>query len=1023
MNKTPERKIFLERLHALPRWLAQAAFFLVLIAPLFFIAIYSYSGLWKSLTDATIKQYEQKVSLTSIIIDERLKALRSVGISLAIRPELVDRVQQGDWEGSLAALEKVREVFPLVERGFLADVDGVIRADLAKLDNATDTARTETDWYKSVTRTWQPYLSEIFLRWSVPRRNVVNMVLPVEAYGREVVGILVLQMNVEEFGDMIRSIDKARDGKFLVVDQGGHIVYHPSWSADEGIIDVSSQPVVGQILRGRETVDIVKGHDGKRSLVISRKIGDFGWGLVVTIPEEIVFAHRDESLRVMGLLYGLFFLLNIILAGVLWRLLMRLRDNTVQLNGEIEERKHTEKELVEAKNKSQQEESWWRSLVQEVPAVTFVFNRDGSIRSINREFVGILPGQLVGRLFAEHLDLHEQQVFEDVLRKVFEQKISLRYESRVLMYLGGTIWYENYIGPVEVSGEVVGAICLSFDITERKLAQEQLKEMSLAIEHCPVAVVITDHFGRIEYVNPRFSLASGYRFEEVYGQTLRILREGELPEQVRSQLQQTIEKGMNWSGEYQERRKDGIEFWESVTISPVRGQDGAVTHLIVLKEEITEQRNIRQQKEIDLAFLRDLLNGIPIPVFYKNRQGVFLGCNKAFDDFMGKDREQIIGKTVYDFCPRELADRYYQADEVIFQSNEGQSYEAPVQHADGTKHDVLYFKSVLRHHDGRVMGLVGAMFDMTDRKRIEEELRSNEAQLIEALEEVKMFNLQLEQAQGRLVQQEKLAAIGFLSAGVAHEINNPLGFVQGNLSVLEDYATALLKVAEFMVLISAAGRAGDTEQLRALGQEADQIQEKLQIDYIIADLKKLLGETQDGLERIKKIVSGLRSFARSDSGEMIIANINDVIDGVVNVAWNEIKYRAELVKEYGDIPLVACNPQQLGQVFVNLLVNAAQAIPERGVITIRTLVREGEIVIQISDTGSGIPDDIKNKIFDPFFTTKAPGKGTGLGLSISYDIIKKHGGQIELQSKIGEGTTFSVVLPLKQESKKEGDGS
>jgi len=623
---------------------------------------------------------------------------------------------------------------------------------------------------------------------------------------------------------------------------------------------------------------------------------------------------------------------------------IELRRINEQFEREIAERKKAEEGLKEAKEKADKGAAWWRSLVQEVPAVTFVLGREGEIRSVNRAFAGMSADALVGRSLYELLDLHEGEVLKEALSRVFNNKASERYESRVV-FQNQVVWYENHVGPIESNGEVAGALCLSFDITEKKIADDLLREMSLAVEHSPVSVVITDRFGKIEYVNPRFTIATGYRFDEIYGQLLRIFREGEIPAQVQATLWNTIRGGKEWRGEYCERRKDGGEFWELVTISPVVDAKGETSHFIILKEDITERRRAQEEKEADLNFLRDLLDAIPSPVFYKDREGIYRGCNKAFEEYLGKPRSEIIGSGVYDIAPKELADIYFRSDEIVLQKGGRHVYEAKVRYADGGTHDVMFFKSVLNDKKGEARGLIGVMLDITEHKKMETELRMNETQLISALEEVKMFNLQLEQAQGHLVQQEKLAAIGFLAAGVAHEINNPLGFVHGNLSALEEYAAAFVEMSGFLKAITAAVGEGDLRKAVEIKEKLEAAERRLEMDYIEKDVKNLLSETQEGVERIKKIVQGLKSFSRADSGEKVSASIHDVIDGVLNIVWNEIKYRAELVKEYGEVPLISGNPQQLGQVFVNLLVNAAQAIDEHGKITIRTFVEKNEVVV------------------------------------------------------------------------------
>ena len=199
--------------------------------------------------------------------------------------------------------------------------------------------------------------------------------------------------------------------------------------------------------------------------------------------------------------------------------------------------------------------------------------------------------------------------------------------------------------------------------------------------------------------------------------------------------------------------------------------------------------------------------------------------------------------------------------------------------------------------------------------------------------------------------------------------------------------------------------AADHEKYRALRNE-------LKVDYIVEDARDLIRESLEGTDRVTTIVRELKSFSRVDETQMQPADINECLTATLNIVWNELKYKAEVIKEYGDIPLTLCNPQQLNQVFLNLLVNAAQAIDKKGEIRIRTSQADNQILVAITDTGGGIASEDLPRIFEPFFTTKEIGKGTGLGLSISYDIIKKHGGDITVTSKPGAGTTFILKIPV-----------
>ncbi len=264
----------------------------------------------------------------------------------------------------------------------------------------------------------------------------------------------------------------------------------------------------------------------------------------------------------------------------------------------------------------------------------------------------------------------------------------------------------------------------------------------------------------------------------------------------------------------------------------------------------------------------------------------------------------------------------------------------------------------------------------------------------------------LKSAQAQMLQREKMASIGQLAAGVAHEINNPVGFIMSNLGTLGKY---IQKLTEFIHAQSAS-----VEVLHADGEppELQELRKNLKLDYILKDIDSLIEESVEGGERIKGIVNNLKSFSRVDEAEYKPADINECIESTLNIVWNELKYNSTVIKEYGEIPLTKCFPQQLNQVFMNLLVNASHAIEAEGEIKIKTWNDDGAIHVSISDTGSGIPEEKMGKIFEPFFTTKEVGKGTGLGLSIAYDIVKKHNGEITVESTLGEGTIFTVTIPI-----------
>ena len=289
-------------------------------------------------------------------------------------------------------------------------------------------------------------------------------------------------------------------------------------------------------------------------------------------------------------------------------------------------------------------------------------------------------------------------------------------------------------------------------------------------------------------------------------------------------------------------------------------------------------------------------------------------------------------------------------------------------------------------------------------------------ELLKMNEKLQKAYAELQETQAQIFQQEKMASIGQLAAGVAHEINNPMGFISSNLTTMGKY---MEKINFFeAALIEMVQNSENTENNASLNA----LRKKMKIDFILGDIRSLLEESRDGAERVRRIVQDLKSFSHVDEAECKVVNINDSLDTTLNMLRNEIKYVADVVREYDpDLPMLLCFPQQINQVLMNILVNAAHAIIGHGTITVKTYCENDQIVVKLSDTGRGIPPENLTRIFEPFFTTKEVGKGTGLGLSISYDIIKKHGGVIDVESEVGVGSTFIIYLPLNY-SRESADG-
>ena len=345
-------------------------------------------------------------------------------------------------------------------------------------------------------------------------------------------------------------------------------------------------------------------------------------------------------------------------------------------------------------------------------------------------------------------------------------------------------------------------------------------------------------------------------------------------------------------------------------------------------------------------------------------------------------------------------------------------------------------EDVVHHRDGRIFEfsarpqylneqMVGRVFsaqDITQRTRDAEALRASRDELEQRVRErtadLEQLNItllaekerlaqlirELEAAQAQLMQSERMASIGQLAAGVAHEINNPVGFVYSNLGTLKTYVNNLLQVLTAYEQVTPQLPESARQVVARQCQDAD-------LAYLREDVGSLLAESLEGLQRVTRIVQDLKSFSHPKESESQLADLEQGLESTLRVVWNELKYKTQVVREYAGLPKVVCRPFQLNQVFMNLLVNASQAIETQGTVWVRTGYDDQWLWVEVQDTGKGIPPEHLTQIFDPFFTTKPVGKGTGLGLSLAYGIVQKHGGRIDVSSVVGQGSTFRVWIP------------
>jgi PAS domain S-box-containing protein len=434
-----------------------------------------------------------------------------------------------------------------------------------------------------------------------------------------------------------------------------------------------------------------------------------------------------------------------------------------------------------------------------------------------------------------------------------------------------------------------------------------------------------------------------------------------------------------------------------------------------LQTELAERRRVEDALRSSEGFYHSLVESLPASILRKDLDGRFTFGNRKFYAALEIEHSgQFVGKTDLDFYPAELAEKYRADDRRVIET--GAVFETVEDHVTphGEKLSVQVIKTPLHDPQGRIIGVQGIFWDVTARERAEEQLRAQNLLLQEMARSEREAHAALKQAQSQLVQQEKLASLGLIVAGVAHEINNPVAFVANNVAVLGR------DVGEMREIIALYEQANELIEREApeVAESIRHFREQVDMPYTLGNIEGLLDRSRDGLKRIQQIVAHLRLFAHLDEGDVNEADLNHGIESTAEIIVGHArKNQIKLEKDLAPLPPVTCNAARINQVIMNLLTNAIDACSEGGTVTIRTRADDGGVCLEVADNGCGIDPSVRDRIFDPFFTTKPVGQGTGLGLSISYGIVKDHGGTIDVESAPGKGARFTVHLPLKPTGK------
>ena len=429
-----------------------------------------------------------------------------------------------------------------------------------------------------------------------------------------------------------------------------------------------------------------------------------------------------------------------------------------------------------------------------------------------------------------------------------------------------------------------------------------------------------------------------------------------------------------------------------------------------LEEQVFELRTTELALRESQVFYHSLVESLPQSILRKDRDGRFTFCNRNFSNELGRTPAEVLGQDDFSFFPREVAEKYRLDDARVIE--EGKPFEAVEEHPtpNGSVSYVQITKTPLFDAERNAIGIQGIFWDVTEKKQAEEQLHAQNLLLREMAASERVAHEALKETQSRMVQSEKLAGLGQMVAGVAHEINNPLSFVSNNVAVLQRDLADLLE----LLALYRQGEGPLAECRPDLVADIVDRRERVDLDYTLTNLPRLLDRTRDGLARIQQIVRDLRLFARLDEGDLNEVDLNEGVSSTITIVLGHArKKKVQIEKDLGRLPPLTCYGAKLNQVVMNLVMNAIDACPEGGTVTVRTVADDRGIRLDVIDTGCGIEPAIRERIFDPFFTTKPVGVGTGLGLSISYGIVQDHGGTIEVNSTPGHGARFTVKLPPK----------
>lgn len=672
----------------------------------------------------------------------------------------------------------------------------------------------------------------------------------------------------------------------------------------------------------------------------------------------------------------------------------------------------------------------FRSLVANIPgavyrcacdsAWTMTFLSDG-IEDIS----GYLASDFINnrvRSFGSIIHPQDRGKVEDSIWQSISAKQPYVTEYRIVRGDGKITWvYDKGQAIFDREGKILYLDGVMLDITQQKETEAELRRtqafLDSVVQNLPVGVFIKDAQKlQINYWNKASEELFGYSKEEVLGKNDYDFMPEARGNNLRSKDRQILQAAKL------------VDIPETSIITPHQGERiihtkkvpllderGILQHLLIICEDITERKRAEEALRESESHYRYIVETASEGVWLFDPESKTTFLNSRMAQMLGYKVEEILGKSLFQFIDEEshqLAQNYLNRRHQGIQER----YDFKFRRQDGSSLWAIVSATPIFDPRGQFVGVLRMITDISERKRTEGALLESKCKLKAKNTRLKQTLNKLQQTQTQLIQNEKMASLGQMVAGIAHEINNPICFIDGNIVYADQYASDLLHLLELY-------RKHYPEPVPEIKDEI----ETIDLDFLATDFPKLLKSMKEGANRIRQIVISLRNFSRLDEAEIKQVHIDEGIDSTLLILQHRLKkglqhQEIQVEKNYGELPLIECYAGALNQVFFHILNNAIDVLesqPQPRKITISTEIETREsIIIRIADNGCGIPETIQKRIFDPFFTTKPIGAGKGLGLSISHSIIiDKHGGKLTCNSTVGKGTEFAIALPISQKVK------